>query len=212
MIGTLVAPPSAGSPRRRRCSLTRRERRFGSRRGRQAFGSTSTSTRPVVETPSSPKPRNRQSLCTRGSRSRAERRVDIRTASQNLIARRRPINPLQHEFEIECELQLADDDERRLLPAQRHEIATADLALHVEPKQFEEALYRSIERCFPLQFFGVRGRLIGHGSPVGVARPLLYMVQVLVQGRNGCAEFVNAPLTSAICQAIPKETSAGGIR
>ena len=50
MIGWRVLPPAAGSPWRRRCSLTIRERRFGSRRGRHGAGSTSTSTLPDDET------------------------------------------------------------------------------------------------------------------------------------------------------------------
>ena len=63
--GTFVVPPMAGSPIRRRCSLTSRDRRLGSRRGRHGPGSTSTSTRPVDKTPSSPKPSRRQSLRSR---------------------------------------------------------------------------------------------------------------------------------------------------
>src|ERR1700751_3522423 len=42
----------------------------------------------------------------------------------DLIAGRAAIDPLQHELEVEGELQLADDNERRLLAADRDEIAT----------------------------------------------------------------------------------------
>src|SRR5262249_56929833 len=43
----------------------------------------------------------------------------------DLIASRRPIDALQHKLEIEAELQFADDDERRVLAADRAEIAAA---------------------------------------------------------------------------------------
>jgi hypothetical protein len=53
---------------------------------------------------------------------------------------------LQHELEVEGELQLADDDERRLLAADRDEIATADFALDVEAEGLEEPFHRDVER------------------------------------------------------------------
>src|SRR2546423_15515230 len=62
----------------------------------------------------------------------------------DFIAGRRPIDPLKNEFKIEAELQLADDDNGRLIAAERHEIATADLALHVETEGLEEALHGGV--------------------------------------------------------------------
>ena len=80
MMGCLELPPSVGSPCLRRCSVTNCDRRCGSRRGRQALGSTSNSTQPAPKTASKPKPSSRHSLRTRGSCSRPRR--DMRTASQ----------------------------------------------------------------------------------------------------------------------------------
>src|SRR6266446_177900 len=67
----------------------------------------------------------------------------------DLIARRHPVDALQHQFEIEAELQFADDDERRFIAADRDEIAAADFALHLEAKTLEKALDREVERGLP---------------------------------------------------------------
>src|SRR5262249_10085905 len=64
----------------------------------------------------------------------------------DLIGSNRAIHPLQHEIEVEPELQLSDHDDRRTVAAKSDEVAAADLALHLEPKGLEEPLYRSIER------------------------------------------------------------------
>src|SRR5262249_45465872 len=64
----------------------------------------------------------------------------------DLVARRAAIDPLQDELEVEGELQLADDNERRLVAADRDEIATADFALHVETEGLEEPFHRNVER------------------------------------------------------------------
>ena len=53
----------------------------------------------------------------------------------DLVAGRRAVDALQDELEIEAELEFADDDERRLVAAQRDEIAAADLALHAEAER-----------------------------------------------------------------------------
>src|SRR6266436_4086922 len=52
MIGARVLPPNTGSPMRRRCSATRRERFLGLRRGPVVGGLTITSTSPVLVTAS----------------------------------------------------------------------------------------------------------------------------------------------------------------
>src|SRR2546427_435478 len=49
-----------------------------------------------------------------------------------LVARCHAIDTLQHEFEIECELELAHHYERRLLAAQCHEIIAANLAFDLK--------------------------------------------------------------------------------
>src|ERR1700732_1680426 len=82
MIGARVLPPSAGSPLRRRCSATRRERFFGSRRGLVVGGLTITSTSPALVTASIPKPSRRQRLPQRASLYLPLPRVDILAASQ----------------------------------------------------------------------------------------------------------------------------------
>src|SRR5262245_6830601 len=81
----------------------------------------------------------------------------------DFIARRAAIDSLQHELEIERELQLADNNERRLLAADRDEIATADFALDVETERLEEPFHRDVERSFlPRRLVTLRW-LIWHG-------------------------------------------------
>ena len=63
----------------------------------------------------------------------------------DLVAGRGPIDRLQDEFEIEGELHLADDDERRLAVPQRDQVAAADLAFDGKPEVLEEAFDRRIE-------------------------------------------------------------------
>ena len=82
MIGFRDPPPSTGSPRRRRCSSTRRDRRPGFLRGVGEVGLTSTSTSPFDRTPSNPKPSLRQRLRNLASFSRPFARDETRAASQ----------------------------------------------------------------------------------------------------------------------------------
>ena len=56
------------------------------------------------------------------------------------------IDPLKDEFEIEAKLQLANDDKRRFVAPQRHQIATADFPLHVEAETLEKALHGHVKR------------------------------------------------------------------
>ena len=63
----------------------------------------------------------------------------------DFIAGRRPIDPLKNEFKVEAELQFTDDDNRRLVAAERHEIAAADFTLHVKAEGLEEALHRGVK-------------------------------------------------------------------
>ena len=93
MIGVRDPPPSAGSPRRRRCSSTRRDRRRGFLRGIGAVGLTRTSTSPFGNTPSKPKPSLLQRLRNLASLSRPFPREDRRAASQTsslVVARSTP--------------------------------------------------------------------------------------------------------------------------
>ena len=69
----------------------------------------------------------------------------------DLIAGRAAIDTLQHELEIEGELQFANDYERRFFAANGNEIAAADFALDVEAKTLEEALHRDVEGGFPFR-------------------------------------------------------------
>src|SRR5262249_34019188 len=62
-----------------------------------------------------------------------------------LIASRHPVDALQDELEIECELELTHDDEWRLTIPQSDEIAATDLAFDLEAKTLEVALDRRIE-------------------------------------------------------------------
>jgi hypothetical protein len=54
-----------------------------------------------------------------------------------------PIDALQHEGQVEAELEL--DDDRRLVAAPGNEVAAPDLALHFVALPFEERFYRPIE-------------------------------------------------------------------
>src|SRR5881398_3087601 len=147
MIGALQMPPETGSPRRRRCSSSRRTRRLASRRGRHGPGSTSTSTRPAAETARSPKPKSRQSLRTRAAAAARDAH-----GKPDLIAGRAAIDTLQHKLEVEAELQFSNDYERWFLAANSNEIAAADLAFDVEAKTLEEALHRDVQRRFPFRW------------------------------------------------------------
>ena len=66
----------------------------------------------------------------------------------HLIASRRAIDGLQNKVEGEGEFQLADDNGGRGTVSYGHQIAAANLALHLEAKPLEEALHRRIEVCF----------------------------------------------------------------
>src|SRR5579864_395845 len=145
MIGARVLPPCAGSPRRRRCSSTKVERRFGSRRGRQGPHSTRISTWPREET---------QETETQEAAELAHAWVVLAPAPRahahgepDLVGDGDAVDPLQHELEIEGELELADDHQWRAAAVDRHHIATAHLAFHLEATRFEKALHGTIERC-----------------------------------------------------------------
>ena len=147
-MGCRVLPPTAGSPRRRRCSSTMRERRLASRRGRQGTGST----RDLD--PAGCGDRDEAQAEEPAQLAHARIALPAAAASRcahgkpDLVAGRRPVDGLQHEVEGEGELQLADDHDGRLALAECHEIAAADLALDLVAELFEEALDRKIEARF----------------------------------------------------------------
>ena len=156
MIGRRDPPPMAGSPCRRLCSSIRRERRRGSRRGAGATGLKSTCTAPRSVTPSRPKPSRRQRLRNRrvGLATLTARRHGRR--QPHLVARRDAVDALQHEFEIEAELEFANDNDRRLAGAQGQEVAAADFAFDGKTQPFEEILDGNIERGFQHEALGPR--------------------------------------------------------
>ena len=105
MIGVHDPPPSTGSPCRRRCSSTRRDRRPGFFRGIGAVGLTSTSISLFGNTPSKPKPSLLQRLRNLASLSRPFPRRREASGQPNFVAGGRPVDPLQDELEIESQLQ-----------------------------------------------------------------------------------------------------------
>ena len=76
----------------------------------------------------------------------------------DLVAGGGAIDRLQDQFEIEGELQFADHHDRRIVAAQRHQIAAADFALDREAELFEEAFDGQIKRGFQ-DGSGIAGRL-----------------------------------------------------
>src|SRR6478609_1064320 len=90
-----------------------------------------------------------------GARRRAHREPD-------LVASRGAVDALEHELEVEAELQLADYDERRFVRAQGHQVAAADFAFDVESEAFEKALHRDVERRLPHASYWLWGGLMQH--------------------------------------------------
>lgn len=66
----------------------------------------------------------------------------------DLVAGGRPVDALQDKFQIEGELQLADDDEREIIPSQPDEIATADLALDRVSQALEKVFDGQVKSGF----------------------------------------------------------------
>jgi hypothetical protein len=92
---------------------------------------------------------------TAGSRRRTDREPDF-------VASRCAVDPLEDEFEVEAELELADDDERWLVRPQRDQIAAADFTFDVESEAFEKAFHRAVERRFPNAGYRLWGWLMQH--------------------------------------------------
>jgi len=67
----------------------------------------------------------------------------------DLIASRAAVDALQHQLQIEAELQLPNDEDGRFVAANSDEIAATDFAFDLEAETLEEALHREIEGCFP---------------------------------------------------------------
>jgi len=147
-MGARVLPPSAGSPWRRRCSATRRERflRVAAWAGRGRRD-------------------NHLDIARLGDRkhAKAEPAAEIaiaRVALASLATLRqsggepdfvtggRAIDRLQNQFEVEGKLQFADHHDRGIVAAQRDKVAAADFALDREAELLEETFDGQIKRGF----------------------------------------------------------------
>ena len=69
-----------------------------------------------------------------------------RYGEPHFVRRAHPINRLQQQVEAEAELHFDDRQPRRLFTSHRNNVATANLALHLEARRLEKALYGRIER------------------------------------------------------------------
>jgi putative tryptophan/tyrosine transport system substrate-binding protein len=85
----------------------------------------------------------------------------------DFIAGRRAVDSLKNEFEIEAELQLTDDNQRRFVATERYEIATADLALHVEAVGLKKALHGRVKRGLSVVRVQTCNLLSSHRSTEG---------------------------------------------
>jgi hypothetical protein len=70
----------------------------------------------------------------------------------HVVADRSPVDALQHQLEGERQLQLADDDDRRLALDEADKVAAADLALDAISEAFEVSLDGKIQRGFQCGF------------------------------------------------------------
>ena len=124
MIGVRDPPPSAGSPRRWRCSSTRRDRRQGFLRGIGAVELTGP--QQIGNTPSNPKPSILQRLRNLTSLSRPLPRDERRAASQTSSLAVARSTPCKIELEIEGQLEFADHNDREIVSLQRDQIAVPE--------------------------------------------------------------------------------------
>ena len=145
MIGVRDPPPSAGSPRRRRCSSTRRDRRRVFLRGIGAVGLTRTSTWPFGNTPSNPKPSLLQRLRNLASLSRPLPRDERRAASQTSSLAVARSTPCKMSSRLKVSLSSQITTTGRSSSLQRDQIAASNLALDDKAEPFEEDLDRPIK-------------------------------------------------------------------
>src|SRR5262249_21690006 len=111
----------------------------------------------------------------------------------DLIADGAAIDTLQQELEIQAELQLTNNDERRLLAADGNEIAAADFAFDVEAETLEEALHREVKGGFPFRWPLPICSLTWHGGQL--QRISLRASDVWGVCANHAADDVSAGLT-----------------
>ena len=147
-MGRRVLPPTAGSPLRLRCSSTIRERRFGSRRGRQGTGSTTTSTLSLADTATSPSPSRRQSFLTCASFSRPRPRGEARTASQTSSYAGSRSTACSSKSSVKVSFNSAMTTENGDALVERNDVTPAHLTLHLEAEAIEKSLYRPVKDCF----------------------------------------------------------------
>jgi hypothetical protein len=106
-------------------------------------GTHHTSTSPFERTPSKPKPSLRQKVAKPRvvfTPLRARRKA---SGEPNFIACGSAIDPLQNEFEVGGQLELADHGDGRIIAHQRKQIAASDFTFDNEAEPFEESLDRS---------------------------------------------------------------------
>ncbi len=139
-------PPSTGSPRRRRCSSTRRDRRPGFLRGIGAVGLTNTSISPFDRTPSNPNPSLRQRLRNLASFSRPFSRDERRAASQTSSHAAARSTPCQTSSRLNVSLSSPITTTSGSPSLQRQQIAASYLTFDNEAEPFEEGLDRAIEQ------------------------------------------------------------------
>ncbi len=130
------------------CSATSRDRFFGLRRGAVVGGLTMTATSPLVgdREHAETEPPAQIAVAGVAFAALAARREFCR--QPHLVCGSGPIDRLQDQFEIERLLEFADHHDRRLIAAQRDEVAAADFALDGKTELFEEAFDREIKLSF----------------------------------------------------------------
>src|SRR5262249_17278928 len=86
----------------------------------------------------------------------------------HLVASGGPVDPLKHQLKREAQLQFADHDHGWLAPANRHEVATIDLALDLESEPLEEPLHGQVEHCLQSESPARR-----HAKPLRAVRTIV---------------------------------------
>ena len=145
MTGRRDEPPTAGSPRLRWCSLSRRDRRF-------AFGPWPVWARLGQDLDRAPRRVD-------GKEAEAEQAAELVGAAvavtstaggshrePDLVGSGEAVDPLQDQLQRQSELELGDDQEGRLTGPDGDDVAAADLALRLVAEPLEMCLDRGIQR------------------------------------------------------------------
>jgi hypothetical protein len=75
----------------------------------------------------------------------------------HLIAHRRSVDRLQDKFEIEAELHLSNDNNRRVEALKSHDVIAPNFALYDEPEALEKAFDGKVKRAFQFKRSKERG-------------------------------------------------------